>query len=68
MPAAIVGCTKSSRMQVTAEMSSLTAIWNFLWTHRKYWKGPITVMVVVAGILFGISLAARIIPYFSHMF
>jgi hypothetical protein len=49
-------------------MSSLTAVWNFLWTHRKYWKGPITVMVVVAGILFGISLAARIIPYFSHMF
>ncbi len=49
-------------------MSSLTPVWNFLWTHRKYWKGPIIVMLVVAGILFAISLAARIIPFFSAMF
>ena len=49
-------------------MSSLTAVWKFLWAHRKYWKGPIIVMMVVAGILFAISLAARIIPIFKAMF
>jgi hypothetical protein len=49
-------------------MSSLAAAWNFLWTNRRYWKGPIMVMVVFAGILFAISVTARIIPIIRTMF
>jgi hypothetical protein len=48
-------------------MSSLTVVWNFFWSRRKYWKGPIIVMVVVVGILFAAAMTARVLPLISPM-
>jgi hypothetical protein len=45
----------------------LIAVWNFLRARRKCWQGPITVMLVIVGILFGVSVVARIVPFFHAL-
>jgi hypothetical protein len=53
-----------------ADMSSSNSkdtIWNFLWARRKYWKGPIIIMMVIVGILFAVAIVARIVPFISAM-
>ena len=46
----------------------MSALWNALWAKRKYWLGQIVFMIVVAGILFIIAGAARIVPFFHALF
>jgi len=46
----------------------LSALWNALWARRKYWLGQIIFMIVVAGILFVVAGAARIVPFFHALF
>jgi len=43
-------------------MPALNAAWRFIWTHRRYWRGPIIAMLVVLFILFAIATGARILP------
>ena len=43
-------------------MPSLIAALQFASTHRKIWKGPIVVMLVIAGTLFGVAMGARVAP------
>jgi len=43
-------------------MPAFNAALRFIWTHRKYWRGPIIAMLVVLFVLFAISTGARVLP------
>jgi len=49
------------RTQAGAE-SRLIAVWNFLRAHKKCWRVPIIVLLVIVGLLFVVSMVARITP------
>ena len=49
------------RTQAAAEFRFI-AVWNFLRAHKKYWHGPMTIMLIIVGLLFVISVGARITP------
>jgi hypothetical protein len=44
------------------DMSALKSVWSVIWARRKYWRGPIIVMLAAFVLLFTIAMGARILP------